>query len=235
MCGMKRIFAAVLLSAIASVCIDGNANAQVTGSSTTPPVGSTTSGIATTDTRAIVVGWSTKMGLLGKTIFNENGQKVGAVVDLIVTRDNNTPYLIIGAGGFVGIGRHDVAVPISGVKEQGQRLIWAGAARENVKSMPHIMYAKNTALRDEYIANAEAEIKKAQTLMVETQKKAVEATGELKSKLDQQVAELKQALKAAEEKLAAMKHVAVHRWKEFVQDVNAALATLRQVLERVKG
>jgi sporulation protein YlmC with PRC-barrel domain len=232
---MKHMFAIALLSAIANTCVSGDANAQVAGTDSKQVIGSTTSGIATTDTRAIVVGWSTKRGLLGKAVFNETAQKVGTVVDLIVTRDNNTPYLIVGAGGFVGIGRHDVAVPISLVQEQGQRLVWAGATRENVKSMPHIMYAKNTALRDEYIANVEADIKKAQALIVETQKKAAEATGELKAKLDQQVAELKQTVKATEEKLAAMKRVAVHRWKEFEQDVNAALAKLKQVIERVKG
>jgi sporulation protein YlmC with PRC-barrel domain len=232
---MKNIFAIALLSAIFSTCVSGNANAQVAGSDAKQAVGSTTSGIVTTDTLAIVVGWSTKRGLLGKAVFNETAQKVGTVVDLIVTRDTNTPYLVIGAGGFVGIGRHDVAVPISVVQEQGQRLVLPGATRENVKSMPHIMYAKNTALRDEYIANVEADIKKAQALIVETQKEATEATGEVKAKLEQQVAELKQTLKATEEKLAAMKRVAVHRWKEFEQDVNAALATLKQVIERVKG
>jgi sporulation protein YlmC with PRC-barrel domain len=232
---MKHVFANALLGAIAAICISSHTHAQVAGTDSKQVIGSTTSGIATTDTRAIVVGWSTKRGLLGKTIFNENDQKVGTVVDLIVTRDSNTPYLIIGAGGFVGIGRHDVAVPISVVQEQGQRMIWAGATRENVKSMPHIMYAKNTALRDEYIANVEADIKKAQALIVETQKKAAEATGEVKAKLDQQVAELKQTLKETEEKLAAMKRAAVHRWKEFEQDVSAALAKLRQLIERVKG
>jgi sporulation protein YlmC with PRC-barrel domain len=174
---MERIFITAVLSVITAICASGNANARVTASDPKPAIGSTTSGVATTDTRAIVVGWSTKRGLLSKTIFNESGQKVGNVVDLIITRDNNTPYLIVGAGGFVGIGRHDVATPISTVQEQGQRLVWPGATRDNVKSMPHIMYAKNTALREEFIASAEAEIKKAQTLFVETQKKAAEATG----------------------------------------------------------
>jgi PRC-barrel domain len=232
---MKHIFTNVIVSVIAGICIGSNTNAQVVGSNTKQPIGSTTSGIATTDTRAIVVGWSAKMGLLGKTIFNENGQKVGTVVDLIVTRDNNTPYLIVGAGGFVGIGRHDVATPIAAVLEQGQRLVWTGATWENVKSMPHIMYAKNTALRDEYIASVEADIKKAQALIIETQKKAAETTGDAKAKLDQQVAELKQTLKATEEKLAAMKRTAAHRWKEFERDVDAALAILRQVIDRIRG
>ncbi len=232
---MKRIVLSALLSAIAGICIIGNANAQAVDSPAKKSIGSTTSGIVTTDTRAIVVGWSTKRGLLGKAIFNESGQKVGTVVDLIITRDNNTPYLIVGAGGFVGIGRHDVATPISAVQEQGQRLIWVGATRENVKSMPHIMYAKNTALRDEYIASVDADIKKAQTLIVETQKKAAEATGEAKAKLDQQVAELKQTLKATEEKLSAMKRAAVHRWREFEHDVSSALSMLRQVIERTTG
>jgi sporulation protein YlmC with PRC-barrel domain len=208
---MKHIFATVLLGVIVGTNMGGNANAQVRATNTKQAIGSTTPGIATTDTRAIVLGWSTKRGLLGKTIFSENGQKIGTVVDLIVTRDNNTPDLIVGAGGFVGIGRHDVATSIAVIPEQGQRLVWSGVTRESVKSMPHFVYAKNTALRDEYIAHVEADIKKAQTLVAETQKKAAEATGEMKAKLDQQVAELKKTLKTTEEKLAAMKRAAAHR------------------------
>jgi PRC-barrel domain len=233
---MKHIHVTTLLVMIGVIFVSSNANAQAAADSKAQQtIGSTTSGIVKTDTHAIIVGWSAKRGLLGKAIFNENGQRVGAVVDLIVTRDNNTPYAIVGAGGFVGIGRHDVAAPIAAMQEQGERLIWPGATREIVKSMPHIMYARNTTLRDEYIANVEADIKKAQALIVETQKRAAEATGEAKAKLDQQVAELKQTLKTTEEKLAAMKRTAVHRWKEFERDVDAALGALRQVIDRVKG
>jgi sporulation protein YlmC with PRC-barrel domain/ElaB/YqjD/DUF883 family membrane-anchored ribosome-binding protein len=232
---MKILFTTVLASTVGCVCIMGNVYAQATGSNAKQTIGSTTSGIATTETHAIVVGWSAARGLLGKTIVNENGQWVGTVNDLIVTRDSNVPYLIIGAGGFVGIGRHDVAVPVSEVQEQNNRLVWSGATRDKVKSMPHIAYAKNTSLRDIYIANVELDIKKAQQVIADTQKKAAEATGEAKAKLEQQIAELKQALKATEEKAGQMKRAAVHRWKEFERDVDAALAKLRQAIDRAAG
>ncbi len=232
---MNRFFTTVLISVSAGIGIAHNALAQDTGTKANPALGTTTSGIVSTNSHAIVVGWSTRRGLLRKPIFNENGQEVGSVVDLIVTRDTNTPYLIVGAGGFVGFGRHDVAAPISEIQEQGKRLVWKGATRETVKSMSHIAYAKKMALRDEYIADVEADLKKARSLIAETQTKAAAATGEAKAKLDQQLAELKQALKATEEKLAAMKRAAEHRWKEFEFDVSNALATLRQAIEHVTG
>src|SRR5690349_20653136 len=55
-------------------------------------------------------GWSAKRSFLGKAVYNENNQKVGTITDLIVAPDTSLAYVVIGAGGFVGLGRHNVAV-----------------------------------------------------------------------------------------------------------------------------
>lgn len=84
----------------------GPATAQVAG-------GTTTVDTAVIESTRLAMGWSVKKTLMGKTVYNEAGQKVGKVEDLIIAPDRNLSYVIVGAGGFIGIGRHDVAIPVS--------------------------------------------------------------------------------------------------------------------------
>jgi hypothetical protein len=87
----------------------GNTAAQVAGS--------TTVGVTAAEMKEIVLGWSAKQQLLGKNIYNENNEKIGKVEDIIIAPDKSISYLIISAGGFVGLGKHDVAIPIAQVQE----------------------------------------------------------------------------------------------------------------------
>ena len=43
-------------------------------------------------------------------------RRVGFVDDLIVGGDRAVTYAIVNAGGFVGLAKHDVAVPVSRFK-----------------------------------------------------------------------------------------------------------------------
>jgi hypothetical protein len=51
-------------------------------------------------------------------------------------------FAIIGVGGFLGVGTHDVAVPMSHIREEGNKLVLPGATREALKAMPEFQYAK---------------------------------------------------------------------------------------------
>src|SRR5258708_32959671 len=88
-------------------------------------VGSTKLGVV--ELRDVTSGWSTKRQVLGKKVFNDNSETVGKIDDIIVSPDKAVSYAIIGAGGFLGVGRHDVAIPVSQLKEDGGRFILAGA------------------------------------------------------------------------------------------------------------
>ena len=46
--------------------------------------GSTRLGVAVEELKVVAVGWSVKKQILGKTVYNENNQKVGRIDDLIV-------------------------------------------------------------------------------------------------------------------------------------------------------
>ena len=104
-------------------------------------VGSTKLGVV--ELRDVTSGWSTKREVLGKKVFNDNSETVGKIDDLIVSPDKAVSYAIIGAGGFLGVGRHDVAIPVSELKEDGGKFILAGASKEAIKAMPEFEYAPN--------------------------------------------------------------------------------------------
>jgi len=104
-------------------------------------VGSTTLGVAYAELRDVTSGWSTKKQILGKKVFNDSGETVGKIDDIIVSPDKAVSYAIIGAGGFLGVGRHDVAIPVNQLKENDGKFILAGATKDAIKDMPEFEYA----------------------------------------------------------------------------------------------
>ena len=104
-------------------------------------VGSTQLGVAYAELRDVTTGWSAKRQVLGKTVYNDKGEAIGKVDDIIVAPDKAVSYAIIGAGGFLGMGRHDVAIPVSQLKEVDQKFILAGGTKDAIKAMPPFEYA----------------------------------------------------------------------------------------------
>ena len=104
-------------------------------------VGSTQLGAAVAELRDVTTGWSVKRHVLGRTVYNDSGNPVGKVDDIIVTPDKAASYAIIGAGGFLGVGRHDVAIPVSQLKETDGKFVLAGATKEALKAIPPFEYA----------------------------------------------------------------------------------------------
>jgi sporulation protein YlmC with PRC-barrel domain len=105
-------------------------------------VGSTQLGVAVAERRDVTTGWSAKRQVLGKTVFNDSGDGIGKVDDIIVAPDKAVSYAIIGAGGFLGVDRHDVAIPVSQIRQQSDgKFILAGATKDALKAMPPFEYA----------------------------------------------------------------------------------------------
>jgi hypothetical protein len=50
-------------------------------------------------------------------------------------------YAIIGVGGVIGLGKREVAVPVSMLKEDHGKLVLPGATKDAVKAMPKFEYA----------------------------------------------------------------------------------------------
>jgi sporulation protein YlmC with PRC-barrel domain len=109
-----------------------------------PPAvaGGTVLGVSVSELVAVVNGWSIKRQILGKDVYNDKSEKIGKVDDLIVSPDKAISYAIIGAGGFLGIDRHDVAIPVNQFKLADGKITLPGATKDAVKAMPPFQYAK---------------------------------------------------------------------------------------------
>lgn len=218
--------AALLLAG--AFCAAGPATAQVAG-------GSTTVGVSVTESTQLALGWSVKKTLLGKTIYNEQGDKVGEVEDLIIAPDRNVSYVIVGAGGFIGIGQHDVAVPVTQIQNRGGKLVMPGASKDMLKAMPTFAYATDTARRDQFVATAEADIARGKARIADLEKKAGAAASSAKAELDRQITTLRLDVKSAEGQLSELKQAGEARWQEFEAGVSAATARLRKSVESATG
>lgn len=53
--------------------------------------------------------------LIGTNIYGPNDQQVGDINDVLVGRDGRIDYVIVGVGGFLGLGEKNVAVPFDRV------------------------------------------------------------------------------------------------------------------------
>jgi len=136
---MNRKVMAVMIC-LAVVGMMGNVLAQQQA----PVVGTSTMAIAvTTDELVTVVkGWSAKKQIMGKDVYNDKSEKVGVVEDLIITPDKALSYAIVGAGGFLGMGKHDVAIRVNNFKIVEGKITLPGATKDAVKAMPAFEYAK---------------------------------------------------------------------------------------------
>jgi sporulation protein YlmC with PRC-barrel domain len=105
-------------------------------------VGSTQLGVAMAELRDVTTGWSAKRHVLGQTVYNDKGEIIGRVDDIIVAPDKAVSYAIIGAGGFLGVGKHDVAIPVSQLSQNEGKFVLAGASKDALKAMPPFEYLR---------------------------------------------------------------------------------------------
>ena len=128
--GLMGFFVALTLAAASQASV-----AQVAGGETL--------GVTVEQEAVIVNGWSVKKAILGKHVYNENNEEVGTIDDIIIAPEGSVSYAIIGAGRFLHVARHDVAIPVSqiDVNDDGKYIL-AGATRDALKAIPVFEYAK---------------------------------------------------------------------------------------------
>src|SRR6187401_2403506 len=54
--------------------------------------------------------------LIGLDVYNEANEKLGDINELILDKDGKVNAVVIGVGGFLGMGEHDIAVTIDKLK-----------------------------------------------------------------------------------------------------------------------
>jgi sporulation protein YlmC with PRC-barrel domain len=78
--------------------------------------------------------------LIGATVYNNQQEAIGTVVDLIVARGAAEPTAILSVGDYLGTGRKLVAVPLSRVKLDSPKPMMPLANKERLARMPIVLF-----------------------------------------------------------------------------------------------
>ncbi|KAA0890802.1 PRC-barrel domain-containing protein [Pusillimonas sp. ANT_WB101] len=89
-----------------------------------------------------ISGISVKKSIMGKAVYNEADEKVGDINDVVITTDGQAAYFVVGAGGFLGMGEHDVAIPYEKIKQNGDKLVLPGFTKDQLKALPKVEVKK---------------------------------------------------------------------------------------------
>jgi hypothetical protein len=98
---MLKIASMAVLLAVASISSISVCNAQQAPSAplTSIPVGTVT-----------ITQW------YKQTVYDPSDAKIGEINDVLVDSEGKTVALVVGVGGFLGVGEKDVAVPLNAVQ-----------------------------------------------------------------------------------------------------------------------
>jgi sporulation protein YlmC with PRC-barrel domain len=77
-------------------------------------------------------GWRASK-LVGLSVYNDANESVGSINDLLTDKNGKITAVVIGVGGFLGVGEHLVAVPFEKVKFVDQPVTYTGASNAPAK------------------------------------------------------------------------------------------------------
>ena len=101
----KTIAAALLTTAL----MTGIASAQTTAPANKPEAANTTASMHRE-------GQYRASKLVGVSVYNDANERIGDINDVILDKSGKVANVILGVGGFLGMGEHDVAVPFEKLK-----------------------------------------------------------------------------------------------------------------------
>ena len=82
-----------------------------------------------------------------QNVYDPSNSKIGDVKDVLLSSDGKVSALIIGVGGFLGMGEKDVAVPFEAIKHttrDNKVYLTMDATKDELKAAPGLKYDRNT-------------------------------------------------------------------------------------------
>ena len=110
---MRSFVTAALLSV---AIIGGPAYAQTAQPAAPAAATTTTTATAGSNAKMILKGNWRASKLMGLDVYNEANEKLGDINELILDKDGRVNAVVIGVGGFLGMGEHDIAVSMDKLK-----------------------------------------------------------------------------------------------------------------------
>lgn len=126
-------------TAIATLLVSG-AHAQTAPATTAP---ATTAPAATEQQMVVHADGSLASNLMGESVYNsasEDASNIGEVIDLVLSQDGNVEAIVVGVGGFLGIGQKEVALEYDLIewaeREDGDRWLVVPTTKEALEAQP---------------------------------------------------------------------------------------------------
>ena len=107
---MQKLFTAALLSA-AVISAPAYAQSPQTADRAAPAATTTSS----QEKLALKGNWRASK-LMGLNVYNDANEKLGDINELILDKSGKVAAVVIGVGGFLGMGEHDIAVSMDKLK-----------------------------------------------------------------------------------------------------------------------
>ncbi|MBK6004778.1 PRC-barrel domain-containing protein [Ramlibacter ginsenosidimutans] len=105
-----------------------------------PVAAKATLGVTVAETLLVATGYRASK-LLHQDVYNDKGQKIGTVDDLVVSPDGTLSTAIVNVGGFLGLGKHLVAIPVRNFAHVAPKAVLPNASKEQLKALPKFEYA----------------------------------------------------------------------------------------------
>ena len=82
---------------------------------------------AASDTSSFKGNWRSSK-LVGLNVYNDSNESLGSINDLLTDKNGDIKAVVVGVGGFLGVGEHLVAVAFDKVKFVDEPIAYTGAS-----------------------------------------------------------------------------------------------------------
>src|SRR6476620_11269798 len=66
--------------------------------------------------------------MVGLSVYNDKNESIGSINDMLTDKEGKIKAVVIGVGGFLGVGEHLVAIPFEKVKFVSEPVAYTGAS-----------------------------------------------------------------------------------------------------------
>jgi sporulation protein YlmC with PRC-barrel domain len=116
-----------------------SAPAPTASAAPAPVAGRMLLGITIAETELVATGYRASK-LLHIDVYNDRNEKIGKVDDLIISADGALSTAVVNVGGFLGLAKHLVVIPVRQFKQISPKAILPNASKEQLKALPRFEY-----------------------------------------------------------------------------------------------
>lgn len=167
----------------------------------------------------------------GESVATAQPQSVGQISDIIMTQDGQLEYVVLGVGGFLGIGEQNVAVNFDALsveadpQNEGEYMIMISATKEQIENAPEF----DPALVEGTAQNAQTGTADTEAT---TQVETTEATAESEANVEvETTTETSGEMETVEPEVTTIENTAEEAAADTEQAVEGAATETEQAVE----